>query len=139
MQYWRHTYTKGDSQVALVVKNPPANSGDIRDTGSIPSSGRSPGGGDGNPLQYSCLKNHMDRGAWRVIVHRAAKSRTQLKLRNMYTSTYTKKVFVAYLKFKFNWASYFLFAKSSNPTSLQLEELRPRTLILASDLRAQED
>ena len=100
-----------------MVKNPSANSGDIRDTGSIPSSGRSPGGGDGNPLQYSCLKNHMDRGAWQVIVHRAEKSRTQLKLLSMYTSTYTKKVFVAYLKFKFNWTSYFLFAKSSNPTS----------------------
>ena len=107
MQYWRHTYTKGDSQVVLVVKNPPANSGDIRDACSIPSSGRSPGEGDGNPLQYSCLKNRMDRGAWWVIVHRAAKSRTQLKLLSMYTSTYTKKVFVAYLKFKLNWASNF--------------------------------
>jgi len=51
------------SQVALVVKNPPANAGDIRDTGSIPGLGRSPGGGHGNPLQYSCLENLMDRGA----------------------------------------------------------------------------
>ena len=51
------------SQVALVVKNPPANAGDIRDVGSIPGSGRSPGGGLGNPLQYSCLENPMDRGA----------------------------------------------------------------------------
>ena len=90
-----------------MVKNPPANAGDIRDTGSIPLSGRSPGGGNGNPLQYSCLKKHMDGGAWRVIVHRAAKSQTQLKLLSMYTRTYTKRVFVAYLKFKFNWASYF--------------------------------
>ena len=49
--------------VALVVKNPPANTGDIRDTGSIPGSGRSPGGGHDNPLQYSCLENPMDRGA----------------------------------------------------------------------------
>ena len=52
------------SQVALVVKNPPANSGDIRDVDSIPGSGRSPGEGHGNPLQYSCLGNPMDRGAW---------------------------------------------------------------------------
>ena len=51
------------SQVALVVKNPPANAGDARDTGSIPGSGRSFGEGYGNPLQYSCLKNPMDRGA----------------------------------------------------------------------------
>ena len=47
----------GASQVALVVKNPPANSGDVRDLGSIPGFGRPPGGGHGNPLQYSCLEN----------------------------------------------------------------------------------
>ena len=47
-----------------MVKNPPASAGDIRDTGSIPGPGRSPGGGHGNPLQYSYLKNPMDRGAW---------------------------------------------------------------------------
>ena len=52
------------SQVALVVKSLPAKEGDIRDAGSIPGSGRCPGGGHGNPLQYSCLKNPMDRGAW---------------------------------------------------------------------------
>ena len=64
--------------MALVVKNPPANAGDIRDTGSIPGSGRSPGEGNGNPLQYSCLENSMDRGAWRAIVHGEAKSRPRL-------------------------------------------------------------
>ena len=57
------------SQVALVVKNPPANAEDKRDTGSIPGLGRSPGGGHGNPLQYSCLENPIDRGAWWAIVH----------------------------------------------------------------------
>ena len=62
------------SQVALVVKNSPANAGDIRDTGLIPVSGRSPGGGHGNPLQYSCLENPMDRGAWQGTVLRVAKS-----------------------------------------------------------------
>ena len=51
------------SQVVLVVKNPPANAGDVRDVGSIPGWGRSPGEGHGNPLQYSCLENPMDRGA----------------------------------------------------------------------------
>ena len=54
------------SQVALVVKNPPATVGDVRDTGSIPGLGRSPGEGNGNPLQYSCLQNPMDRGACRL-------------------------------------------------------------------------
>ena len=67
------------SQVALVVKNPPAIAGDIRDMGSIPGSGRSPGGGHGNLLQYSYLENPIDRGAWRATVHRAAKSWTQLQ------------------------------------------------------------
>ena len=58
--------------MALVVKNPPANAGDIRDVGSIPGPGRSPGGGHGNPLQYSCLENPMDREAWQATVHRIA-------------------------------------------------------------------
>ena len=52
----------------LVVKNPPANAGDIRDTGSVPGLGRSPGEGHGNPLQYSCLENLMDREAWQAPV-----------------------------------------------------------------------
>ena len=63
----------GASQVALLVKNPPANAGDIRDEGLIPGSGRSHGGGHGNPLQYFCLKNSMHREAW-ATVHRVAKS-----------------------------------------------------------------
>ena len=62
--------------MALVIKNPSANAGDIRDTGLIPGSGRSPGEGHGNPFQYSWLENPMDRGAWRATVHRVAKSRT---------------------------------------------------------------
>ena len=52
-----------------MVKNPPANAGDRRDTGSIPGSGRSPGGGHGNPLQYSCLENSRNREAWQALVH----------------------------------------------------------------------
>jgi len=58
---------------------PPANAGDIRDTGLIPGSGRSPGGGHGNPLQYSCPENSTDRGIWWTTVHRVAKSQTRLK------------------------------------------------------------
>ena len=55
------------SQEALVVKNPPANAGDVRVMGSVPGVGRSPGGGHGNPLQYSSLENHVDRAAWWAI------------------------------------------------------------------------
>ena len=59
-----------------MVKNLPANAGDVRDLDSITGSGRSPGGGQGNPLQCSCLENPMDRGAWWAIVHRVAESDT---------------------------------------------------------------
>ena len=59
--------------MALVVKNPPANTGNM---GSIPGSGRYSGEGNGNPLQYSCLENPMDRGAWQATVHGVTKSQT---------------------------------------------------------------
>ena len=59
-----------NNQVVLVVNNSPDNAGDIRDTGSIPGSGRFPGGGHGNLLHYSCLENPMDRGVWQTMVHR---------------------------------------------------------------------
>ena len=79
---------KGTSLVALVVKNLPANTGDIRNVGSIPGSGRSPGGGQGNPLQYSCLENTKDRGAWWATVQGFTKSWTRLKR----LSTRTRKL-----------------------------------------------
>ena len=59
-----------------VVKNTPVNTGDAGDTGSIPGSGRSPGEGNGNPLQYSCMENPMDRGIWQATIHRVAKTQT---------------------------------------------------------------
>ena len=73
-----HTYihTYRAAQVALVVKSPPASAGDLRDSGSVPGLGRSPGGGYSNLLQYSCLENPTDRGAWTAVVHRVAKSQT---------------------------------------------------------------
>ena len=61
-----------------MVKNPPADAGNAGDAGLIPGSGRSPGGGHGNPFQYSCLENPMDGGAWWVTVHGVAKSWTRL-------------------------------------------------------------
>ena len=75
----------------LVVKNLPANTGNIRDTGSIPGSGRSTGGGHGNPPQYSCLEHPIDRGAWRARIHRVTKSRTWLK--QFSTHEYMQSVF----------------------------------------------
>ena len=66
------------SQVVLVVENPSAKAGDVRDAGSIPGSGRSPGGGHDNPLQCSCLENPMDRGAWRTTVHGVTKDWSNL-------------------------------------------------------------
>ena len=62
--------------MVLVVKNLPANAGEAKDVDSIPGSGRSPGGGNDNPLQYSCLENSMDRGAWQATVHVVSKSQT---------------------------------------------------------------
>ena len=81
-------YYSGTSQVALVVKKPPSSAGDIREAGSIPGSGRSPGRRHGNPLQYSCLQNPMDRGAWWATAHSVAKCGARLKqLRTHYYSS----------------------------------------------------
>ena len=78
--WWiKYEYTAWASQIALVVKNLPANTGDVRDPGSIPGSGRSLREGHGNPLWYSSLENPMDGGAWRTAVHRITKSWTWLK------------------------------------------------------------
>ena len=71
------------SPVALVVKNLPANAGELRDAGSIPGLERCPGGDNGNPLQYSCLENPMDREAWQATVHGVEKSWTQLSHRTI--------------------------------------------------------
>ena len=71
------------SQVVLVVKNPHAKAGDLRDAGSIPGLGRSAGGGNGSPLQCSCLEHPMDRAACQATVHRVAKSQTRLKRLSM--------------------------------------------------------
>ena len=71
-----------------MVKNPLANAREVRDEGSVPGSGRSPGGGHGNPLQYSCLENPRDRGAWRATVHGVTKSQTWLKWLSTYAQIY---------------------------------------------------
>ena len=79
-----------------MVKNAQANSSDVRDTGSIPGSGRSPGGGHHNPLQHSCLENPIDRGAWWATIHRVTQSDTmkQLSIQHTCNALYRgKKVF----------------------------------------------
>ena len=76
----------GAPQVVQVLKNTPANAEELRDAGSIPGSERSPGVGNGNPLQYSCLQNPMDRGAWRDAIHGVAQSGIPL----MPLSTHTR-------------------------------------------------
>ena len=84
---------KGSSQGALVVKNLSVNARDIRDVGSIPESGTSPGGGHGNLLQCSCLENPMDTRAWWATVHGVAQSRTQLKQLGTYMHLWMLHVF----------------------------------------------
>ena len=82
--------------MVLVVKNPPASVGDLRDVGSVLGSGRSPGEGYGNPLQYCCLENPMGRGAWQATVHRVARIGhdlvTKEKERYSHDDKYTSKL-----------------------------------------------
>ena len=101
-------------QVALVVKNPPASAGDVKDAGSIPGLGRSPGGGSGNPLQYSSLENPMDRGAWWAIIHRVAKSQTQLKR----LSPHAKLLYNVVLVSAVQWSELAICINISPPTPL---------------------
>ena len=91
-----HTINVQASQVALVVKNLLVNAGDVRDAGSIPGSGRSPKGGHSNPLQYFCLENPMDRGAWWATVHGVAKSWTRLKWLSSKSSSSSSRVNMQY-------------------------------------------
>ena len=94
------------SQVALVVKNLHANAGDIRDTGSVPGPGRAPEGGHGNPLQFSCLENPIDRGSWWAAVHRVAKSQTWLKQGSVHARAHTHTIIhweILAKVFKMDW------------------------------------
>ena len=79
----------GASQGVLVIKNLPTNAVDVRDLGLTPGLGRSPGGGHGNPLQYSCLENPMDSGAWKAAVPGITESQTRLKRLNTHAHTHS--------------------------------------------------
>ena len=100
---WIHIYIYGASQMALGVKNPPANAEDARDSGSIPGSGRSHGGEHGNPLQCSCLENPMDGGAFRATVNRVANDTNWAN--SMYTYMTPYILHVDYCSFIAAWKS----------------------------------
>ena len=89
--------------MAQLVKNPPANARDARDVGSVPGWGKFPGEVNGNPLQYSCLENFVDGGAWRATVHGIVKSCTQLTA-FVYTHTQTHTVIVHCMDTAFNYS-----------------------------------
>ena len=84
-----HKYISIYISGSAVVKNPPANAGDTKDMGSIPGLGRSSGGGNEYPLQYPCLENFMDRGAWWATFHGVSKSQTQLSTRHNVINVYS--------------------------------------------------
>ena len=89
---FKTSYKAQASQVAPVVKDPSANPGDVRDRSSSPGLGRSLGEGNSNPLQYSCLENPMDTGAWQAIVHGVAHGRIRLKQLSMYAHMRPRQV-----------------------------------------------
>ena len=96
VEIWRPWVFSWASQVAQVVKNLPASTGDAGDAGLIPGSGRSPGGGNDNLLQYSCLENSTDREAWRAIVFGVSKSRTWLSTHtHTHTHTHTPETYIS--------------------------------------------
>ena len=105
-----------------VVKNPPVNAGDTRDVGSVSGLGRSPGRGNGNPLQYSCLENPMHRGAWQVIVHGIAKSRTWLSDWAQHTSMYNLGKWKLYYH-QVKYFGIYLNALLYNPTQIKMTSL----------------
>ena len=109
--------------MALGVKNPPANAGDIRAAGSVLGSGRSPGGGHGNPLQHSCLKNPVDRGAWWTTDHRVANSLTILKQLSTHAYTGPKETLFFFIRYK----SYMLTIRSlKNMTMVIFKKSPPK-------------
>ena len=111
----------GASQVELVIKNPPSNARDIRDAGLTPGSGRSPGGGNGTPLQYSYLANPMNRGAWWAAVHWVTKSWTQLSTHASFIQIWDWtglwkcfQILIPLLAFFFHCITIYVFFKSFN-------------------------
>ena len=110
-------------QVVLVVKNTPANAGNIRDVGSIPGSGRSPGGRLVNLLQYSCLENLMHRGAWRATVHRVTNSWTwQKHMHFHYICTDKSKCCITFMCTNATWSLFHILCFSSHCLNYDIDK-----------------
>ena len=110
-----------------MVKTPSDNAEDLRDTGSIPRSGRLPGARHGNPLQYSCLENRMDRGGWRATVHGVAKSQTRLKRFRGGLYIWNLTCYYQFINFISLAVKYMLYEKSFSTALLYF--IMPNTLI----------
>ena len=110
-----------------MAKNLPTNAGDVRDMGSIPESGRSLGGGHGNPVQYSCLENPVDRGAWQATVHRDTKSQTELKQPNCSMHT-CRGIFDCHNLVRWGWGAALL-ASSGCKSKMLLHTLQCTDLL----------
>ena len=110
-----------------MAKKPPANAGDTRDAGLIPASGRSSGDRHGNPLQYSCLENRMDRGGWRATVHGVAKSQTRLKRFRGGLYIWNLTCYYQFINFISLAVKYMLYEKSFSTVLLYF--IMPNTLI----------
>ena len=117
-----------------MVKNLPANAGDLRDMGLIPGSGRSLGGWNGNPLQYSCLENSMDRGAWRASVHEEAQRWTWLKWLSMQVrrcwDRLGKNVGLRQMSYAYNSPAGILSSRSYSTLTNACRSIKKRWLIL---------
>ena len=111
-----------------MVKDPPPSAGDVRDAGLITVLERSPGGGHDNPLQYSCLENPMDKGAWRATIHRVEKRQTYLKQQSMHACMCGTEVLFQLHRPSLSWRScYKLFPRPSVPPGF-MSSLPPEPL-----------
>ena len=108
------------------------NTGDLRDMCSIPASGRTPGGGHGDALQYSCLENPTDRGAWQVIVYRVTKSQTRLKQQSMHAFS-QEFSYMDRFKVKIAFNSYCFIMPLENFESVQLVKNVSGSLLLSRE------
>ena len=114
-----------------MVKSLSVNAGDVRDAGSIPGSGRSPGGRHNNPLQYSCLENPMDRGAWQAVVHGITQSWTRLKQ----FSTHTLEIYI-YIYIYTGYTLEYIYIHTLDCNGILFSHERERNLVICNNMDA---